>query len=75
MFYQSGIVAYVEKTLRSEIVNSKNKPIYLVGESLGSCIAFTVAARNPDVDLMIVSANSGSKTAFFILIVMYSQVN
>lgn len=55
-----GIVAYVEKTLKSEIVNSKNKPIYLVGESLGSCIAFTVAARNPDVDLMIVSANSAT---------------
>ncbi|KMZ64320.1 Acyltransferase-like protein, chloroplastic [Zostera marina] len=55
-----GIVAYVEKTLRSEIINSKNKPIYLVGESLGSCIALTVAARNPDVDLMIVSANSAT---------------
>ncbi|KMZ60508.1 hypothetical protein ZOSMA_59G00700 [Zostera marina] len=57
-----GIVGYVENTLRSEIITSKSKPIYLVLESLGSCIAFTVAARNPDVDLMIVSANSATSS-------------
>ncbi|KAE8706303.1 putative Esterase/lipase/thioesterase family protein [Hibiscus syriacus] len=30
---------------------------YIVGESLGACIALDVAARNPDVDLMLILAN------------------
>lgn len=55
-----GLVEYVERTVRSEESHFPNKPIYLVGESLGACIALAVAARNPDIDFVLVLANPGS---------------
>ncbi|GJZ97135.1 acyltransferase-like protein, chloroplastic, partial [Tanacetum coccineum] len=33
------------------------KPIYLIGESFGGCLALAVAARNPTVDLVTILAN------------------
>ena len=49
----------VERTVRSENYHSPDKPIYLVGESLGGCLALAVAARNPDIDLALILANPG----------------
>lgn len=49
----------VESTVRSEHFCSQNRPIYLVGDSLGGCVALAVAARNPDIDLVLVLANPG----------------
>ncbi|KAL6601776.1 hypothetical protein ACP70R_044996 [Stipagrostis hirtigluma subsp. patula] len=46
-----GLVEYVEGTVKSESSRAPDKPVYLVGESLGACIALAVAARNPDIDL------------------------
>ncbi|THF98090.1 hypothetical protein TEA_012738 [Camellia sinensis var. sinensis] len=43
--------------MRSENYRSPNRPIYLVGESLGGCLALAVAARNPDIDLILILAN------------------
>ncbi|XP_064935452.1 phytyl ester synthase 2, chloroplastic-like isoform X4 [Musa acuminata AAA Group] len=52
-----GLVEYVERTINSEKSYSLNKPIYLVGESIGACLALAVAARNPDFDLVMILAN------------------
>ncbi|CAK7328374.1 unnamed protein product [Dovyalis caffra] len=56
-FHGSGLVKLVERTVRSENYHSPNRPIYLVGESLGACLALAVAARNPDIDLVLVLVN------------------
>ena len=51
----------VEKTIRSENNRSPNRPIYLVGESFGGCLALAVAASNPDIDLVLILAKPGKK--------------
>lgn len=51
------LVKLVEKTVRAENSLSPNKPIYLVGDSFGGCLALAVAARNPKIDLVVVLAN------------------
>ncbi|KAL6960374.1 hypothetical protein U1Q18_038139 [Sarracenia purpurea var. burkii] len=53
----TDLVGLVEKTVRSENFHSPKRPIYLVGESLGACLALSVAARNPDIDLILILAN------------------
>ncbi|KAJ7976277.1 Acyltransferase-like protein, chloroplastic [Quillaja saponaria] len=53
----TGLVKLVERTIRSENYRSPNSPIYLVGESLGGCLALAVAARNPDIDLVLILSN------------------
>lgn len=59
--YGSELVKLIERTVRSENHRSPSRPIYLVGESLGGCLALAVAARNPDIDLMLILANPGEK--------------
>ncbi|MBA0831508.1 hypothetical protein Goarm_015973, partial [Gossypium armourianum] len=54
------LVKIVERTVRSENYRSPNRPIYLVGESIGACLAISVAARNPDMDLVLVLSNPGN---------------
>ncbi|KAJ6298845.1 hypothetical protein OIU76_019912 [Salix suchowensis] len=56
----TDLVKLVEQTVRSENFHSPNRPIYLVGESLGACLALAVAARNPDIDLSLILANPGT---------------
>ncbi|XP_014496767.1 acyltransferase-like protein At3g26840, chloroplastic [Vigna radiata var. radiata] len=51
------LVKIVEVTVRSEYQGSGNRPIYLVGESLGSCLALAVAALNPHIDFVLILAN------------------
>ncbi|KAL4364341.1 hypothetical protein GQ457_04G033810 [Hibiscus cannabinus] len=51
------LVKLVETTIRSENLRSPNRPIYLVAESLGACIALSAAARNPNLDLVLVLSN------------------
>ncbi|KAF6161584.1 hypothetical protein GIB67_009463 [Kingdonia uniflora] len=51
------LVQYVKKTVQSENSNSPCRPIYLIGESFGGCLALAVASRNPDIDLMLILAN------------------
>ncbi|XP_075640363.1 phytyl ester synthase 2, chloroplastic-like [Castanea sativa] len=53
----TDLVKQVEKTIRSENDRSPNRPIYLVGESFGGCLALAVAASNPDIDLVLILAN------------------
>ncbi|PIA26034.1 hypothetical protein AQUCO_10000006v1 [Aquilegia coerulea] len=51
------LVRLVERTVKSESSRSPNRPIYLVGESFGGCLALAVAARNPTADLMLILVN------------------
>ncbi|KAH9791756.1 AB hydrolase-1 domain-containing protein [Citrus sinensis] len=57
LLFLPGLVQLIERTIRSEHNHSPNKPIYLVGESLGACFALAVAARNPHIDLVLVLSN------------------
>ncbi|KAF5961519.1 hypothetical protein HYC85_002728, partial [Camellia sinensis] len=52
-----NLVKLVEGTVRSEHNRSPNRPIYLVGESLGGCLALAVAAHNPDIDFELILSN------------------
>lgn len=52
-----GLVKYVEQTIKLEHNVSPMKPIYLVGDSLGGCLALAVAARNPTIDLVLILCN------------------
>ncbi|XP_039113920.1 acyltransferase-like protein At1g54570, chloroplastic isoform X2 [Dioscorea cayenensis subsp. rotundata] len=52
-----GLVSFVEHTVRFEQAMSPNKPIYLLGDSLGGCLALAVAARNPTIDLVLILVN------------------
>ncbi|PIM99890.1 Diacylglycerol O-acyltransferase [Handroanthus impetiginosus] len=51
------LVRWVEDTVRAEHASSPNKPIYLVGDSFGGCLALAVASRNPKIDLVVILAN------------------
>ncbi|PKI44663.1 hypothetical protein CRG98_035018 [Punica granatum] len=54
-----GLVKLVEETVRLEHAISPKKPIYLVGDSFGGCLALAIAARNPSIDLVVILANPG----------------
>lgn len=64
------LVGMVETTVKSENQRSPGKPIYLVGESLGACIALAVAACNPDIDLVLILSNPGDVDLGLIFIVI-----
>ncbi|KAK3412926.1 hypothetical protein EUGRSUZ_I01584 [Eucalyptus grandis] len=51
----------VETTTKAETNRSPNRPNYLVGESLGGCLALAFAACNPDTDLLLILADPGEK--------------
>ncbi|KAI8031205.1 Acyltransferase-like protein [Camellia lanceoleosa] len=53
----TDLVKLVEGTVRSEHNRSPNRPIYLVGESLGGRLALAVAAHNPDIDFVLILSN------------------
>ncbi|XAR54707.1 Diacylglycerol O-acyltransferase [Bertholletia excelsa] len=52
-----GLVKFVEETIRLEHASSPDKPIYLVGDSFGGCVALSVAARNSTIDLVLILVN------------------
>lgn len=52
-----ALVEFVGQTVRQERASSPNKPVYLVGDSFGGCLALAVAAHNPTVDLVVILAN------------------
>ncbi|KAL9691973.1 hypothetical protein QQ045_012401 [Rhodiola kirilowii] len=53
----TGLKNLVETTVRSESLRIPSRPIYIVGESLGACLALAVASHNPDIDLVLILAN------------------
>ncbi|KAG0579788.1 hypothetical protein KC19_4G123400 [Ceratodon purpureus] len=48
------LIGLIEGTIREESSRRKGRPIYLLGEGYGALLALSVAARNPDVDLVLV---------------------
>lgn len=60
----SDLAKLVERTIRTENHRSPKRPIYLVGESFGGCLALAVAARTPDIDLVLILANPGKEFVF-----------
>lgn len=63
-FYHKGLVKVVEDVLSQEHATRPNKPIYLVGDSFGGCLALAVAARNRQLDLVLILVNPGQQTFF-----------
>ncbi|XP_049934732.1 phytyl ester synthase 1, chloroplastic-like isoform X2 [Nymphaea colorata] len=57
LLYLPALVKFVEKTVRLENSSAPRRPVYLVGDSFGGCLALSVAARNPDVDIVLLLAN------------------
>ncbi|KAF7817858.1 acyltransferase-like protein [Senna tora] len=55
-----GLVKFVEEAVQIEHALCPKKPIYLVGDSLGACLALAVAARNPTLDLVLILVNPGT---------------
>ncbi|CAL5330389.1 unnamed protein product [Camellia sinensis] len=55
----NNLVKFVEETVRLEHASFPNKPIYLVGDSFGGCLALAIAACNPTIDLVVILANPG----------------
>ncbi|XP_010507016.1 PREDICTED: acyltransferase-like protein At3g26840, chloroplastic [Camelina sativa] len=60
------LVKLIEKTVKSEYYRFPNRPIYLVGESIGACLALDVAARNPNIDLSLILVNPATHVNNFI---------
>ncbi|EOA23570.1 hypothetical protein CARUB_v10016764mg [Capsella rubella] len=60
------LVKLIEKTVKLEHSRFPNRPIYLVGESIGACLALDVAARNPDIDLSLILVNPATHVNNFI---------
>lgn len=58
-FVYEDLVTFVEETLKFEHALFPNRPIYLVGDSFGGCLALAVAARNPAIDLVVILSNPG----------------
>ncbi|WZY78847.1 hypothetical protein YC2023_025231 [Brassica napus] len=61
----NDLVKLIERTVRSENYRFPNRPIYLVGESVGACLALDVAARNPNIDLLLILANPATHVNYF----------
>ncbi|KAK6158390.1 hypothetical protein DH2020_005704 [Rehmannia glutinosa] len=53
------LVKFVENAVRAEHASYPNKPIYLVGDSFGACLALSIAASNPTIDLVLILVNPG----------------
>uniref|UniRef100_A0A7N0T502 Uncharacterized protein n=2 Tax=Kalanchoe fedtschenkoi TaxID=63787 RepID=A0A7N0T502_KALFE len=58
-----GLVNLVEDGVKLEHAKSPGRPIYLVGDSVGGCIALSVAARNPNIDLVVILVNPATSLA------------
>ncbi|XP_075494510.1 phytyl ester synthase 1, chloroplastic-like [Primulina tabacum] len=52
-----GLVKFVENVIMEEHMKNTTRPIYLVGESFGGCLALSVAAHNPMIDLVLILVN------------------
>ncbi|XP_078445009.1 esterase/lipase/thioesterase family protein [Wolffia australiana] len=52
-----GLLKFVEDTVRMEHASSPSRPIFIVGDSFGGCLALSVAARNLTIDLSLVLCN------------------
>uniref|UniRef100_A0A0D9V0V8 Serine aminopeptidase S33 domain-containing protein n=1 Tax=Leersia perrieri TaxID=77586 RepID=A0A0D9V0V8_9ORYZ len=47
-----GLLQILEEYVKYEHSLSPNRPIYITGDSFGGCLALSLAARNPEIDLV-----------------------
>ena len=52
-----GLLEMVESAVVAEARRCPLRPVYLVGEGFGGALALSVAARNPDLDLILILVN------------------
>lgn len=55
----TGILHIVEQCIKYELLLKPNRPIYVIGDSFGCYLAISLAARNPEVDLVLVLVDPG----------------
>lgn len=53
------LVEFVGAAVEEERASSANMPVYLVGDSFGGCLALSVAAAKPAVDIVLILVNPG----------------
>ncbi|CAM0881241.1 unnamed protein product [Alopecurus aequalis] len=58
-----GLLQIVEQSIKYEHDLSPKRPIYLVGDSFGGCLALAVAARSPQIDLVLLLVNPATSFA------------
>ncbi|XP_026384275.1 acyltransferase-like protein At1g54570, chloroplastic [Papaver somniferum] len=58
-----GLLEIIENAVRIEHASFPNRPVYLVGDSLGGCLALAVAACNPTIDLVLILSNPSTSFA------------
>ncbi|KAF7011390.1 hypothetical protein CFC21_025704 [Triticum aestivum] len=58
-----GLLQIVEECIKYEKALSPNRPIFVIGDSLGGCLALPVAARSPNSDLVLVLVNPAMSCA------------
>ncbi|KAF7018703.1 hypothetical protein CFC21_031959 [Triticum aestivum] len=58
-----GLLQNVEECIKYEQALSPNRPIFVIGDSLGGCLAISVAARSPNNDLVLVLINPAMSCA------------
>uniref|UniRef100_A0A0D9Y8E3 Serine aminopeptidase S33 domain-containing protein n=1 Tax=Oryza glumipatula TaxID=40148 RepID=A0A0D9Y8E3_9ORYZ len=55
-----GLLQIMEESVKYEHNLSPNRSIYIIGDSFGGCLALSLAARNPEIDLVLILVNPGS---------------
>ena len=56
---RTGILQFVDETIKYEHALSPKRPIFVIRDSFGGCLAISVAARNPKIDLVLILINPG----------------
>lgn len=59
-----GLIRLIESTIKEEVSLRPGRPIYVMGEGYGALLAISLAARNPDVDLVLILVNPGTPLSF-----------
>lgn len=59
-----GLIKLIESTIKEELSLRPGRPIYVMGEGYGALLAISLAARNPDVDLVLILVNPGMPLSF-----------
>lgn len=55
----TGLLQIMEESVKYEHNLSPNRPIYIIGDSFGGCLALSLASRNPEIDLVLILVNPG----------------
>lgn len=62
-----GLIKLLESTIKEEVSRRPGRPTYVMGEGYGALLAISLAARNPDVDLVLILVNPGMPLSFLFL--------